>query len=441
MKIHHALSTFANGARLVTAQVSTAESVSAGIWLTVGGRHEPDALSGCFHFLEHMVFKGTKKRSALRISADIEDVGGSINAFTAEDHTCFYAHATVKHLPRLLDVLFDMLRNPKLDPKEVIKEREVILEEITSVMEQPAHRVTEILNGMMYPRHPLGRPITGTKDSVSTIDRSDLQNFLESFFQAGNMVIAVTGPLDHSTIRDLVTPYLRQLPRGKRPRRRLWQSQQKHGSALVVPQQGEQAHLAMGFHTCGRHHPDHFALRVLSVALGEIMASRLFQKLRERRAFCYHIHSSVETGEETGNLVIQAALHPRKLHSAIELIWHELNDLAVRPMSAKELSRAKEYICGQNILNLEGSKNQMYWIGECLCEYGKVLDPEEVEKEFRAVTQDRVLRLSQQIFQAHNLNTALLVPEQDFPLAQSLVSLNPTLYGYLTKQTSSVAPA
>ncbi len=388
-------------------------SVCVGVWIPAGARHEPDRLAGGFHFLEHMLFKGTRRRSAFQISAAIEECGGYINAFTAEDHTCIYAQASTRHLPRLVAILADMLRDATLPVREVERERGVIREEILMVLDQPAQRVEELLAEVLYPGHPLGRPITGTLESVDRLTREDLLNLYTRTYAGPGIVLTAAGDVAHERFLELVTETLPQSRSSQRPLpMRKWSTNDFPPPEAIRVEEGrsEQTHLAIGFHTVGRLSPDRFALRLLSVSLGETMSSRLFQKLRERRGLCYSINSSVNSLSETGALVFDAAMEGTRVESAVQLMLAELESVAEKGLSRRELERAREYTLGQLDLHLESPYNFMTWLGESLVGYGCVILPEETRLQIRRVTGEEVQRVAQECLQPGRRALALCGP-------------------------------
>ncbi len=263
-------------------------SVSAGLWVGVGGRHETQQECGMSHFIEHLLFKGTVQRNARQITADIEGLGGYINAFTTEDHTCYYARAASRHLPQLCEVLGDMFLHSQFAPREIEREREVIREEILSYRDQPEQHASDLLTETMWPSHPLGRPLTGTLETIGHFRRPQLRAFVREHYNARNTIAVVAGPVPHAQVVRMFKPILSKLPAGRKPRfTRARNPARQALSVKAFTQETEQTHLAMGFHAFGRRDERRFALRLLSVLLGENMSSRLFQTLREQHGYCY----------------------------------------------------------------------------------------------------------------------------------------------------------
>jgi len=281
-----------NGLTVATAEMPQMASVSLGIWVAVGGRFEPAPISGISHFIEHMLFKGTPRRSARQISQAVEGIGGYLNAFTSEEHTCFYSRARYDRLDELLDVLTDMFLHSSFDPEELRKEREVIKEELAMYTDQPQQYVQELLNATLWPEQPLGRSITGTVKTLDSISRSKILEFQRQNYAASGVLIAAAGRLTHEEMLKAVTPYARKFRRGTRCTFMPATSAQTKPQVRLFTKKTEQTQLAFGIRGCSRHHEQRFALRVLNAILGENMSSRLFQTIREDQGLAYSIYSS-----------------------------------------------------------------------------------------------------------------------------------------------------
>ena len=416
----YSLTTLPNGTRIASIEMPHMRSVSVGIWTAVGGRYEPKSLCGISHFLEHLMFKGTKRRSARKITEAVEGLGGYINAFTTEDHTCYYAKAAANHLPTLCDVLSDMYLNSRFAPAEIEREREVIREEILMYHDNPSQHVQELLSEVLWPDHALGRPLTGTLESIAGLDQQTFFDFREKCYNGRTTIVTVAGKASHQCVLDLMAPAMATLPKGKAPRfaRSNHEAIRTKGKnamprVFAVKQEVEQTHLAMGLFTFGRHDPRRFALKLLSVLLGENMSSRLFQKLRERHGFCYSIQSSVVSLEDAGALTIFAGLDPAKLEKAIRLILSELDQLCAKAPTRGELRKAQDYTVGQTLMGLESTTNQMMWMGESLLGYGEVLDPAKVEQQLMSVTPDDIRAVAGLCLQREMLGVAVAGPAPD----------------------------
>jgi len=413
MELPYKVTRLPNGANVATVQMPHMRSVSVGVWTGVGGRHEHEKETGVSHFLEHLLFKGTKRRNAKQITAAVEGVGGYLNAFTTEDHTCYYAKAGAPHFARLCDVLGDMYGGSTFPAAEIEREREVIREEIMMYRDQPAQHVQELLTATLWKKHPLGRPLTGTVETVSHLKRPRITAFHREHYCGANTVVTVAGRFSHAEVLAEVSPWLSRLPRGRRPR--FVRSPRVPGrpSVSLHTHDTEQTHLAMGFRAWGRSDERRFALKLLSVILGENMSSRLFQKLRERLGYCYSVTSGMVTLEDTGALHIAAGLDPAKLERAVRLIMRELDALSSRGPTRAELKMAQDYTIGQTLMGLESTSNQIMWMGESLLGFGKVLCPAEIERSILAVTPADVQSVARACVQRGRLGIAVVGPLKD----------------------------
>ena len=396
--MHH-LTILPNGLRVATAEMPHMASVCVGLWAGVGSRHEPARLNGAAHFLEHLLFKGTRRRSARRISGEVEGVGGYLDAFTAEDHTCYYAKAEASRLGQLGDVLADLYTQSRLPAVEVERERGVIREEIQMYQDQPAQVAEELLAAAVFPRHALGRPLAGTLPSVSAMKRDDLVTFWQAGYGARSTVLAVAGRVTHAEVLAQVAPLLAAMPAGRQPRFTRWQPAAEKPCVLVERRDTEQTQVVLGFLGAGRHDPRRFAVRLMSTLLGEKMDSRLFQSLRERRGLCYSVQSETAAYAETGLLTISIGLDAKQLRPALGLIRTELDRLCAKPVGPRELREARDYLLGQHRLGLESTTNQMMWLGESLLGHGRIIDPREAEEAFARLTPADVQTAARECFE------------------------------------------
>ena len=385
-------------------------SVSLGLWVGVGGRYEPVELNGVSHFIEHLLFKGTSKRSAKEISQAVEGIGGYLNAFTGEESTCFYSKGRHDRFDELLDVLADMFLNSKFETAEIEKERGVIKEELAMYLDQPQHHVQELLNETLWPNQPLGRPLTGTMKSLDAITRADLLHFQRSNYVTDATLIAAAGNLSHKRVVRAIARYAPRFPRGKRPHFAPAANPQVQPRVRIVTRKIEQAQLALGFRTCSRHDERRFALRLLNTLLGENMSSRLFQVVREDRGLAYNIYSSLSFFDDTGDLVISAGLDAENVDKTLSLIRRELRRLTITPPSASELRRARDYVIGQIDLSLENTESLMMWLGEQLLGYGEVIAPAEVKRRLSQVTAREIRAVARDFFRGERSSLALVSP-------------------------------
>jgi predicted Zn-dependent peptidase len=409
-----------NGLTVATARMPHMTSVSLGLWVGVGGRYENAEVNGVCHFIEHLLFKGTRRRSARRISQDVEGIGGYLNAFTSEEMTCYHSKARHDRFAELLDVLTDMFLNSKFDPVEIDKERGVIKEELAMYLDQPQHRVQELLNETLWPDQPLGRPLTGTEETLDRLNRARLVGYQRENYIAGRTIIAAAGRLRHEQVVRAVSRLARRFPQGPAPRFVAATSSQARPVVRLFTKDTEQTQLALGIRACSRHDPRRHALRLLNTVLGENMSSRLFQVVREDRGLAYSIYSSPVFFDDAGSLTISAGLDLGNLSKTIKLIMRELARLTQKAPGAVELRRARDYVIGQIDLSLESTDSQMMWLGETLISHGKILKPDEIKRHTSRVTAAEIRSVARDFFRPERLNLALVSPLKS---ARSLAAL------------------
>lgn len=388
--------TLPSGLRLVTESMSHVRSVTVGVWLTRGSRHESDAQAGVAHFVEHMLFKGTTSRSARVIAETIDSVGGQLDAFTAKEYAGYYIKVLDEHLPLALDLLADMVMRPALAPPDIEREQGVILEEIKMVEDAPDDLVHEEFVQQFWHRHPLGRPILGTPDTVRSFTAPILRDYFERTYLAPNLVITAAGHLDHARVRDLAARAFADLstvagradeaPPAVRP-------------GLIVREKDiEQSHVCLGTAAYPQAHADRHATFVLNTMLGGSMSSRLFQHIREDRGLAYAVWSSLITYSDAGALTIYAGCAVDRVHEVIDLTLAELATLRDVPVDADELQRAKDHLKGNLMLSLENTSSRMTQLARQELTFGRQFSLDEMLRAIEAVTADDVLRVSRDLF-------------------------------------------
>lgn len=399
-----------NGLTIATATMPHMASVSLGIWVGTGSRYEPADISGISHFIEHMLFKGTRRRSAREISQSVEGIGGYLNAWTSEENTCFYSKARYDKFDELLDVLSDMFLNSKFESFEIGKERDVIKEELAMYRDQPQQYVHELLNETLWPDQPLGRSITGTEKTLDVIARPDLTEYLRRNYVSSCTLLAASGRIEHRQVVKAVSKLARHFTAGIRPKFTPALNGQRTPRIRLHTKKTEQTQVALGIRTCSRHDDRRYALRLLNAVLGENMSSRLFQTVREDQGLAYSIYSSISFFDDTGDLVISAGLDVDKLEKTLKLAIRELQQMKQTLVSAGELRRARDYVIGQIDMSLENTEPQMTWLGENWFGYGKIFSPDEVKRRLSAVTATQVRNVARQFFNPECLNLALISP-------------------------------
>jgi predicted Zn-dependent peptidase len=402
-----------NGLRIITHPMPKMQSAAIGIWIKAGGRYESDRIKGISHFLEHLLFKGTKKYSYRKIKESIEGIGGALNGFTSEELTCYLAKIPARHLELALDVLSDMVINPTLPDQEVHKERTVILEEIKMYRDQPQSYVYELLDELLWPKQPLGAPVIGTVDSVSRMTRDEIHSFKEKFYTTPNIIVSAAGLLEHEKLVKKAERIFSHL-KGHNASKFLRAEERQNSRQLkIFDKDTEQTHMAMGFHSLSRDNPLKHALGILHVVLGANMSSRLFNELREKRGLAYEIGTLVKRFQDTGVFLVHAGIDNRKVGQALRLILGELKKCKDKLIGPDEFRRAKEFYLGQLMLALEDTLDHMLWIGEYTATLNKTYSLQDIIKEVNRVKREEVREIAKFIFKEKKLNLALIGPLKD----------------------------
>jgi predicted Zn-dependent peptidase len=389
--------TLDNGLTLVTESMPHLRSVAVGVWVKKGSRHETPEQSGISHFIEHMVFKGTRTRSAERIAAEVDSIGGYMDAFTAKEYASFHLKVLDEHLPQAIEILGDVVLNPLFDQGEMTKEKKVIFEEINMVEDTPDDLVMELFTEAFWPDHPLGRPILGTKHTVSSFEREDLATYFERVYQPSNLVIAAAGHLDHGRTAELVGDHfaaLRRRPAGSNGRapRPAWTTVSRSKREL------EQVHLCLGTRGLPHGHRDRYASFVLNTVLGGSMSSRLFQNVREKRGLVYSISSGVTAYSDAGLLNVYAGTSLDSAPEVIRLTLDEMRRLCGERLPDEELRRAKDHIKGGLVLSLENTGSRMSHLARQEIYFGRQVALDEILDGIEAVSPDDVRRLAARLF-------------------------------------------
>ncbi|MFH1360423.1 MAG: pitrilysin family protein [Candidatus Omnitrophota bacterium] len=407
-------SLLSNRLRVVTHPMKQRDSVALGIWIGSGGRYENDRKKGAAHFLEHILFKGTQKYSCNEIKELIEGVGGSLNAFTDEEYTCYFAKIPAKHLNETFDILADMVLHPCIARKDVDKERTVILEEIKMYHDLPQSFVLELLDALMWPDHPLGKNLAGSFESISRMSYQDLRTFHKTYYEPSNIVVAACGHLSHSILAHLVQEKFGGQKRQEHPSFLKASDSQIKRKATFYRKDTEQMHVALGAFGFKRDHQDQLVLNLLNVILGANMSSRLFNEVREKRGLAYAIGSSSKSLEDTGILLVRAGVDNKKITIALDVILKELRKLTSGFVTKTELVRAKDYFLGQILLGLEETLDHMLWLGEPMITLNRTRTLAEIMQKVKRVTAHDIKRVAQKTFSENNLNVSIVGPLTNF---------------------------
>jgi predicted Zn-dependent peptidase len=397
-----------NGLTILTEKIDTIRSISLGVWLKKGSQDETREVEGTYHFIEHMLFKGTERRNAYEVAKIIDSIGGFTDAFTSKENTCFYAKILDEHLPIILDLFSDILIRPTFLPEDIERERGVVLEEIKMVEDTPSDLVHEIFLENYWRDHPLGRPILGTVETVRAINQELLRNHFVQNYVPANMLITAAGNVEHESLVQSIREYF-PLKASSAGRPTNLPPVKAQPMVLLRPKKDlEQAHLTIGTKGYSATHPDRYAAGVMNVILGGSMSSRLFQRLREERGLCYTIFSSNSSFKDAGYTSIYAGTSPDQVRTAIELIVRECNLLFRESVTGEELENAKNHLKGSLILSLESSSNRMFSLAKNEIYHQRQIPPEETLEKISAVTIGDVQRVASELFENADYATVVV---------------------------------
>ena len=403
--------TLDNGVRIITKKMPYVRSVSMGVWLNAGSRDEADEENGLSHLIEHMIFKGTRRRSAYQIAKEFDAIGGHTNAFTSLENTCYHAKVMDTHLPQMVDILSDILMNSEFDGLELERERPVILQEIGMVEDNPDEYVHVLSGQNFWGDHPLGRSILGTRENIRNFDADTVKRFFSHFYQPDRIVISAAGNLEHDRfIRLAAKEFENIVPGNGFPDRVMPQECSKID---VHPRDIEQVHICLMTRGLPITHPRRYAFSLMNTILGGNMSSRLFQEIRERRGLAYAVYSFVTSYVDTGMFGVYAGVSPDKVNDTIDPILEELRRIKSTPISREELQEAKEYTKGSLLLTSESNENQMVRLAQNEIHYGRYKPMAEILDNIDQVTPDDILDLASDLFQSGNLGMTVLGPVDD----------------------------
>ncbi len=385
-----------NGIKVITEEIPYLKSVSIGVWLQTGSRDEQPHENGISHFIEHLLFKGTEKRTAFDIAKEVDSVGGTLNAFTGREYTCFYAKVIDKNLPLAIDLLSDIFLHSLMDPKDVEKERMVILQEIKMVEDTPDDYIHDLFNRVCWGNHPLGFPIFGTSELVQSFKRDQIYQFLKENYQPNRIIICATGNLRHQEVVDSLEETFGQIPKSDKLKERV--RPDSISTTNIRKRELEQVHFCLGTKGLRYNHSLRFASYLLNTILGGGMSSRLFQEIRENRGLAYSVYSYLPAYMDTGLVVVYAGTNEGSFQEVIDLILKEFNHLKTEPFKNGELQTAKEQLKGNLLLSLESSDNLMARLAKNEIYFDSYLPVERVIKEIDQVEEEVVRNLAREIF-------------------------------------------
>lgn len=401
-----------NGIRIVSQEMPDHRSVSLGIWVENGSRHEAPGENGISHFIEHLLFKGTERRSAAQIAEEMDAVGGVLNAFTAKEHTCYYAKVLDEDLPLAVDLLTDIFLHSKFDGEEIERERSVILQEISQAEDTPDDYVHDLFSLDFFKDHPLAHPICGRAQTVNALRRQDFLNFFKSRYRPRRVVISAAGHLRHDDLVKAMNERLGSVTdsaddSGSMSREGEKAPQTRSG-VFQHPKALEQVHLCLGVPGLHQSHPQRYAAYVLNTLLGGGMSSRLFQEIREKRGKAYSVYSFASSYKDTGYVGVYAGTSLESVEEVVELIVQELKNLAAGDIKDEEIRRTQGQLVGSMMLGLESTDSWMSHIARNEIYFGKPISTDEICREIRSVSRDAVVDLARVLFYSQPMAVSLL---------------------------------
>ncbi|MBI3597596.1 MAG: insulinase family protein [Nitrospirae bacterium] len=396
-------------------EIPSVKSASVGIWVAVGSRDEAETEAGLAHFVEHMFFKGTIRRSAREIAQEMDGLGGELNAFTSRETTAFYANVIDEHLSRAVDLLADLFRHSVFRPVEIEREKRVVLEEIKMVEDDPEDLIYDLHTANVWSGNPIGRPILGDVKIIRSITRRQILDFLNRKYRPERMVISVAGRFNRSALIKQLNRLFRTFgPRSRRSDRPAFVETRRppvaNGRLFIRPKKLEQAHLCLGFPGLPLTHRDRYGIYALNLLLGGGMSSRLFQEIREKRGLVYSIYSHHAGFQDAGMLTVYAASSPKAVRQVVQLTIRELRKLRERGVQREELLRAVNQMKGGILLSLESTNSRMSRLARDEIYFGRYFSLEETLREINRVSRRQVQRLSDRLFDTRKLSLTVLGP-------------------------------
>ena len=400
-----------NGIRIVSHEMPEHRSVSLGIWVENGSRHESEAENGLSHFIEHLLFKGTERRSAAQIAEQMDAVGGVINAFTAKEHTCYYAKVLDENLPLAIDLLTDIFLNSSFDADEIERERSVILQEISQAEDTPDDYVHDLFNLDFFRNHPIGRPICGREETVNNFRREDIIEFFKTRYQPRRVIVSIAGNFQHAAVVDEMGVRLGSVQEENHDPHSgvTGEAAPEMGSGVFPhPKSLEQVHLCLGVAGIPQSHPKRYVAYVLNTLLGGGMSSRLFQEIREKRGKAYSVYSFSSAYKDVGYLGVYAGTSLDSTEEVVELILQELKKMAAGDVSENEIARTQGQLVGSMILGLESTDSWMSHVARNEIYFGQAISINEICQKIRAVSRDDVIELADTLFAKGAMTLTLL---------------------------------
>jgi predicted Zn-dependent peptidase len=416
--------TLKNGLKIITVPMRETETATVIIMVRVGSRYEKEKEGGLSHFIEHMLFKGTQKRpTAFSISEELDSIGGEYNAFTSKDTTGYYVKVDAKHLNIALDVVSDMYLNSLIDEKEIEKEKGTILQELNMYEDTPRRKVEDIFESLLYGKEPLGRDIVGTKKTITSFQRKDFLDYIKKFYVAKDTVVCVAGKFDEKKIKAQIQKYFSGMAKGEKNKASKIHENQAKPELKIKFKKTDQTHIMLGVRAYDGNHKDRFILALLTTILGGNMSSRLFIEVREKRGLAYYVGTGVETFADCGYLATRAGVEHKNLIQAVSVILREYKKITEKPVSEKELQKAKDYIKGKSLMGLEASDEVAMFFIDQEINKEKIMEIPEIFARIDKVKTDDILRVAKDIFQNKKLNLAIIGPHKNETKIEPILKL------------------
>jgi predicted Zn-dependent peptidase len=427
--MHFKRTTFKNGLRLITAPMKDTNTVTVIVAVAAGSKYESKRINGLSHFLEHMFFKGTKKRSKTKdIAGALDAVGGEFNAYTSQESTAYYAKVDKEHIKLAIDVVSDIFLNSKIDAKEIEKERGVILQEINMYEDNPMMTVGEEFENLLYGDQPAGWKVIGTKENIARVGRKDFVDYRDKFYNASNTVVCVVGNFGEAgetgVVREIGKIFLR-LRKGDINKKQKTIENQTESKLKIRRKKTDQAHLVLGFRGYNMFNPDRFALTLLANILGGTMSSRLFLSVRERLGLAYYVRASDDESSDCGYFSVSAGVDTdkKKIEKTVKTIISEIKKMRAKGVSEKELQKAKDNFRGKMALSLESSDDVASYLAGQELGRREIKKPEEILRQIDKVKKDDILRVARDIFVNNKLNLALIGPVEDGKFLEKILKV------------------
>ena len=395
-----------NGLRVVSETLPHVNTFSLGFWINTGSRKETPENNGISHFTEHMLFKGTQKRTSRRISDDVESLGGYLNAFTSKEHTCYYGRGLGKHLPKVFDVISDMVQNSVFKESEIIKESGVIVDELYDIEDSPEELLFDKFESNLYVGNSLHYPIIGTENNIRSFQKKDFKNYINAHYTPDNIVISASGEIEHSKLVDLIGKKIKS--RAKRSHLKIKKPKSRKPKNQNISKEIQQSHVIIGRSTVGFNNKDRIKANLISHILGEGSSSRLFHTLRERNGITYQVNTFLNSFADVSTFGVYFSTGDNTLNKATELVYKELDKVISKGITKKEFTRAKEYLKGQLLMHQESTTNRMVRMAQSVLYFDKVKLVQQSIDDINNITLEEIESISKNLLDGNKFSKVVL---------------------------------